>query len=116
MCISLRIPWAISSKNLSEAVQQLLACVLTEMKEVSQGDGARGACEQKQAPHLLPIEEWRPAQDEDVKQAIVTRRTERNERYQQIMALRAQGLTSAAIARRLGMKERTVRDWLQRGT
>jgi transposase len=103
-------------KNLSEAVQQLLARVLTEMKEVSQGDGAPGASEQKQTPQPLPIEEWRPAQDEDVKQAILTRRTERNDRYQQIMALRAQGLTSPAIASRLGMKERTVRDWLQRGT
>jgi transposase len=103
-------------KNLSEAVQQLLARVLTEMKEVSQADAAPGACEQKQTPHTLPMEEWRPAQDEDVKQAILTRRTERNERYQQIMALRTQGLTSPAIASRLGMKERTVRDGLQRGT
>jgi DNA-binding transcriptional regulator YiaG len=101
-------------KNLSQAVQQLLARVLTEMKEVSQADAAPGACEQKQTPHTLPMEEWRPAQDEDVKQAILTRRTERNERYQQIMALRTQGLTSPAIASRLGMKERTVRDWLQR--
>jgi transposase len=102
-------------KNLSEAVQQLLARVLTEMKEVSQADGVPGACEPTQAPHPLPIKEWRPAQDEDVKQAILTRRTERNGRYQQIMALQAQGLTSPAIASRLGMKERTVRDWLQRG-
>jgi transposase len=103
-------------KNLSEAVQQLLARVLTEMKEVPQGDGAPETGGQTQAPHPLPIEEWRPAQGEEVKQAILTRRSERNDRYQQIMALRAQGLTSVAIASRLGMKERTVRDWLQRGT
>src|SRR5947208_10623082 len=51
-----------------------------------------------------------------MEQGIVRGRTDRNERYEQIMALRAQGLTSAAIASRLDMKERTVRDWLQRGT
>ena len=78
-------------KNLSEAVQQLLARVLTEMKEVFQAERAPETCEQTQAPHPLPIEEWRPAQDEDVKQAILTRRTERNDRYQQIMARLSSG-------------------------
>jgi transposase len=103
-------------KNLSEAVQQLLARVLTEMKEASQADGAQEVCVQKQTPHPLPVEEWRPAQSKDVKQALLTRRAERNSRYQQIMTLQDQGLTSQAIAGRLGMKERTVRDWLRRET
>ena len=67
-----------SYKNLSEAVQQFLARVLLEMKTASQG--AEAATE-VQGDSLLPLEEWRPAQEESVKQAIATRRAERHERY-----------------------------------
>jgi hypothetical protein len=78
------------------------------MKTASQG--AEAATEAKGAS-LLPIEEWRPAQEESVRQTIATRRAERQERYQQVLALGEQGLTSQEIAFRLGMKARTVRDW-----
>jgi transposase len=82
------------------------------MKEASQGSKQ---AEQRSTERLLPIEEWRPAQEESVKQIIATRRAERQGRYQQVTALREQGLTSHEIAARLGMKERTVRDWLHKG-
>src|SRR5207302_521086 len=59
------------AKNLSEAVQQLLARVLLEMKTASQG--AEAATEVR-GDSLLPLEEWRPAQEESVKQAISMRR------------------------------------------
>jgi len=100
------------AKNLSEAVQQLLARVLLEMKTASQG---AEAATQAPGDRLLPIEEWRPAQEESVKQTIATRRAERQERYQQVLALCEQGLTSQEIAGRLGMKARTVREWLHKG-
>src|SRR2546429_3720016 len=100
------------AKNLSEAVQQLLARVLLEMKTASQG--AEAATEVR-GDRLLPLEEWRPAQEESVKQTIATRRAERQERYQQVIALCEQGLTSQEIALRLGMKARTVREWLYNG-
>jgi transposase len=100
------------AKNLSEAVQQLLARVLLEMKTASQG--AEAAMEAR-GDSLLPLEEWRPAQEESVKQIIATRRAERQDRYQQVIALCEQGLTSQEIAVRLGMKARTVRDWLHKG-
>ena len=100
------------AKNLSEAVQQLLARVLLEMKTASQG---AEAATQAPGDSLLPIEEWRPAQEESVKQTIATRRAERQERYQQVLALSEQGLPSQQIAGRLGMKARTVRDWLHKG-
>ncbi len=100
------------AKNLSEAVQQLLARVLLEMKAASQG--AEAATEAR-GDSLLPIEEWRPAQEESVKQTIATRRAERQERYQQVIALCEQGLTSQEMALRLGMKARTVREWLHKG-
>jgi hypothetical protein len=78
------------------------------MKETSQGSKE---VEQRSIERLLPIEEWRPAQEESVKQIIATRRAERPCRSQQVTTLREQGLTSHEIAARLGMKERTVRDW-----
>jgi transposase len=46
-----------------------------------------------------------------VKQTIARHRAERQERYQQVVALAEQGLSSQEIALRLGMKARTVRDW-----
>jgi transposase len=96
------------AKNLSEAVQQLLARVLLEMKTASQG---AQAATQASGDTLLPIEEWRPAQEESVKQAIATRRAQRQERYQQVFALSELGLPSQEIAAHLGMKARTVREW-----
>jgi transposase len=39
----------------------------------------------------------------------LARHAERSDRYQQLVELRAQGLTYQDIARRLGMGERTVR-------
>lgn len=101
------------TKNLTEAVQLCLARLLTDMKGANQP--AETASDQEVVP-LIPVEQWRPAQDEDVKHAIAIRRAEHQGRYQQIVTLRAQGLRSQEIAARLGMKERTVRHWLQRGT
>jgi len=100
------------AKNLSEAVQQLLARVLLESKTADQG--AEAATQAKGAS-LLPLEEWRPAQEESVKQTIAIRRAERQERYQQVLALSEQGLPSQEIAGHLGMKARTVREWLHKG-
>jgi transposase len=101
------------TKNLSEAVQQLLARVLTQMKEASQGEETQGTNELEQVPHL-PIEQWRPAPGKDIEQIVATRRAEREARYQQVVTLREQGLTSKQIADRLMMHERTVRHWLKR--
>jgi transposase len=100
------------AKNLSEAVQQLLARVLLEMKTADQG---AEAATQAREDSLLPIEHWRPAQEESVKLTIATRRAERQERYQQVLGLCEQGLRSQEIALRLGMKARTVREWLHKG-
>lgn len=63
----------------------------------------------------LAVEEWRPAPGEQVKRVISTRRAEREARHQQVESFQKPGLTSKEIARRLGISERTVRHWLQRG-
>jgi transposase len=99
------------AKNLSEAVQDLLARVLTELRAAS----SEAAASDGQAKSPLPIEEWRPAPGEQVKQAISTHRAERETRYQHVESLQKQGLTCKEIARRLGVSERTVRHWLRRG-
>jgi transposase len=91
------------AKNLSEAVADLLARVLTELKDSPQAE-VQG-----------PVEEWRPAAGEQVNQAISTHRAEREARYQHVERLRQQGLTSQQLAHQLGMSDRTVRHWLKRG-
>src|SRR5947209_5500850 len=81
-------------QNLAEAVQLLLARVLTELKKTSHEEaGSQG--QQKRAP--LPIEQWRPAPGKHVEHAVATRRGEREARYRQVVDLREQGLTSKQI-------------------
>jgi transposase len=99
------------AKNLAEAVQDLLARVLTELKVASEA----GTAPEGQAKSPVPVEEWRPAPGAQVTQTISTRRAEREARYQQAESLHKQGVTCKEIARRLGVNERTVRHWLKLG-
>jgi transposase len=101
------------AKNLSEAVQDLLARVLTELRDTPQGDGTAPATAQGEL--RVPVEEWRPAPGEQVKRAITTHRAEREARYQQVEGFQKQGLTTKEIAHRLGVSERTVRHWRKLG-
>ena len=70
------------AKNLAEAVQELLARVLTELKDTLQGEET--ALARSQGEVRVPVEEWRPAPGEQVKRAISTHRAEREARYQQV--------------------------------
>jgi excisionase family DNA binding protein len=99
------------AKNLSEAVADLLARVLTELKAEASGKAPPAA----QAEIPLPVEEWRPTPGTQITQAISTRRAEREARYQQVESLHKQGLTTKEIVHRMGISERTVRHWLHRG-
>jgi transposase len=100
------------AKNLSEAVQDLLARVLTELKAILEGEATVAPA---QGEVRVPVEEWRPAPGEQVKRRISTHRAEREARYQQVEGLQKQGLTSKEIARRLRVSERTVRHWRKLG-
>ncbi|GCE31927.1 hypothetical protein KDA_74110 [Dictyobacter alpinus] len=99
------------AKNMTEAVQNLLARVLPEMKGYGQ---EKDVSELTKATVSLPIEELRPAQEASVKQTVATRRAERQDRYQHVMILSEQKMTSQEIANHLGMKAQTVRDWLHK--
>jgi transposase len=101
------------AKNLSEAVQDLLARVLTELKASLEGEEAAPTAAQGEV--RVPVEEWRPAPGEQVKRAISTHRAEREARYHHVEDFQKQGLSSKEIAYRLGVSERTVRHWLKRG-
>jgi transposase len=99
-------------QNLSDAVQRLLARVLSEMKAASQQAEA-GTEVQEKTPVL--VEEWRPDPGGHVARTIAIRRAERDARYQQAMLLREQGCSIKQIACQLGSSERTVRHWFERG-
>jgi len=94
-------------KNLSEIVETVLARCLTEIRRAS---GPDNPPDESHSPGLpLPsIEQWRPRPERSAEQASLAYQTERYERYQQVLALRAQRLTPREIARQLGMKERSV--------
>jgi len=100
------------AKNLSEAVAELLARVLTELKD-SQREEAASASQRQDTGGR--VEEWRPAPGEHVQRAISKHRAERETRYQQVEDWLKQGLTCQEIAHRLGVSERTVRRWCKRG-
>jgi transposase len=99
-------------KNLSEAVQRLLARVLSEMKAASQ-EGSGKTNTQKEP--FASVEEWRPDPGVQVARTIATRRGERDARYQQAVHLHEQGRSIKEIASQLGISQRTVRHWFARG-
>lgn len=99
-------------QNLSDAVQKLLARVLTELKEARKlADGTTHT----QEGELVAVEEWRPDPGKQVAQTTATRRAERDARYQQAVLLREQGTSSEEIACQLRVTTRTVWRWFERG-
>jgi transposase len=99
-------------QNLSDAVQKLLARVLTELKEASQKADEKA---QAQAERSVSVEEWRPDPGVHVAQTTAIRCAERDARYQQATRLREQGRSIKEIACQLGISERTVRHWFEQG-
>jgi transposase len=99
-------------KNLSEAVQRLLARVFSEMRDASQEPGKEAKAQEETS---VPVVEWRPDPGGQVARTIAVRRAERDARYQQAVSLREQGLSIKQIACQFGIHERTVRHWFERG-
>jgi transposase len=100
-------------KNLTEATQLLLARCQAEILEAVK---TKEANPDEQMKQVIPIEEWRPPEPAHVEKARLARRSGRYARYQQVVALHEQGMKSQAIAKQVGLSDRTVRDWLKQGT
>src|SRR3989441_8013714 len=100
-------------KNLTEAVQVLLARCQAEILAEKKPDEP---CQNEQNKPIISIEEWRPPEPAHVEKVRLARRAGRYARYQQVVKLDRQGLATKEIAGRLGMSDRTVRDWLKHKT
>jgi transposase len=93
-------------KNLTEAVQKALVHCRAEL--------------QREPKRAEPVE---PPAGEESALSLVTsdgqsysaHQAERYERYQQVMALREQGMKTKEIAKRVGLGVRTIQRWLTQG-
>ncbi len=103
------------SKNLVEVVELVLARCRAEIRRASQPEQAQATPLPASEPPVPSALDWRPVHPHSQEHARLAHHAERYDRYQQLLALRTQGLTSKDIARRLGMNDRTVRHWLQQG-
>jgi transposase len=108
-------------KNLTEAVELALARCRTEIRknveivarqEVSQA-AQQALVESRKA---FTLQTWKPSPDPSVKRARLTRRAQRYDRYEQVVALHTQGFKQVEIARRVGLTTRTIQAWLKAGT
>lgn len=99
-------------KNLTEAVQVLLARCQAEILAEKKSDEP---CQGEQNKPIISLKEWRPPEPAHVEKVRLARRAGRYARYQQVVGLSQQGRATKAIAGRVGMSDRTVRDWLKQG-
>jgi len=102
-------------KNLTEAVELALAHYRTEFLQALQSANDAGHLP-LQTNTVAATDEVRPLPDATARAASLAKRTERADRYQQMLALDAQGLTMKEIARRLALSERTVQRWQKQGS
>jgi transposase len=102
-------------KNLSEVLREILGHCRAEIR---QGEAPVSQLEKTGEERTRPLPTaatWQQRTPAQVKKAHQARQASRDDRYQQMTALRAQGLTQTEVAKRMGMSERAVRTWLKRG-
>jgi len=97
-------------KNLAACVSVQLAHSLAQMRRAQQATAANAP--QEEQPSYQLHSHPRTQAEQRTQQA---RQAERLARYEQIIALRQQGMKHTDIAAQVGMAERTVRGWLSRG-
>jgi transposase len=102
-------------KNLSEVLREILGHCRAEIRQ-----GATPVPELEKAgeEHTRPLPTaatWQQRTPIQVKKVHQARQASRDDRYEQMTALRAQGLTQKEVAKRMGMSEKAVRNWLKRG-
>jgi transposase len=104
------------AKNLTEIVEEILARCRAEIRQASKpSDVASAQQDGENAEQPLAFRSSDAAPNPPAGSAHLAHHAERSDRYQQLVELRQEGLTTKEIARRLDMAERTVRNWLKRG-
>ncbi len=102
-------------KNLSEVLREILGHCRAEIR---QGETPVPELEKtgEGSERTLPTTTtWQQRTPDHVKKAHLAHQASRDDRYQQMTTLRAQGVTQREVATRMGMSERAVRMWLKRG-
>jgi transposase len=106
-------------KNLTEAVELSLARCRAEMRQHAERAARQAVSEDARRALVESIKAfstvWKPAPDPYAERARLTRRAQRYDRYQQVVALHAQGFEQAEIADRVGLSTRTIQKWLKAG-
>lgn len=102
-------------KNLTEAVELALARCRAEIRQSALNSLPEEERQIKE-PQSLPteftsVENWKPAPDTSVERARLARQAQRQDRHEQVMDLRALGVTDTEIAMRVGVTTRTLRRW-----
>ncbi len=93
-------------KNLVEAVEKALACCRAELRKDQKAKETSEGASPEELPLSLATADGQP---------YSAHQTERYDRYQQVVALRAQGVKIKEIAKRVGLGARTVQGWLAEG-
>src|SRR5437588_3733051 len=102
-------------RNLAEVLQKILAHCRAEIRQAD-ADQLLPPKPGEGLPRALPTPAtWQQRTPPHIEVAHQARQASRDDRFRQMTALRAQGLTQVAIAKRMGMSERAVRTWLKRG-
>jgi transposase len=108
-------------KNLIEAVELILARCRAEIRKNALAAVQKGPQEEAPKPMLyehaevIAIDNWKPEPEACDERARLTRRAQRYDRYQQVMALYEQGLGFTEITRRVGVSRRTIERWIKAG-
>jgi transposase len=108
-------------KNLREAVELTLARCRAEIRTNAQSAVQKELHEEVLEPLLLEcaevigVENWKPAPELCEERARLSRRAQRYDRYQQVIALHEQGLGVTEISRRVGLSRRTLQRWIKEG-
>ncbi len=107
-------------KNLTEAVELSLARCRAEIRKNAEEVSCQEVSpEARQAlaasEKAFSMKTWKPTPDHCTERARLTRRAQRYDRYQQVVALHAQGFEQAEIAHRVDLSTRTIQKWLKAG-
>jgi transposase len=102
-------------RNLAEILQKILAHCRSEIRQ-PEAHLLQAQQERETPARPLPLSAtWQQRTPPHIEVAHQARQASRDDRFRQMTALRAYGLTQAEVANRMGMSERAVRTWLKRG-